>query len=146
MKHNKKIILKSERLRKIRYNLRRIIINCVYDEIEILRNFANMYGAILDLTPEEEKEVYFLQGTKQELLSALNKSICVCNLCSNDDRDMVYIELYDAWYCTKCQDKDLIWYPVNGSEEDKRQHDYISYYYKQKEKFLKKYHKKIGYN
>jgi len=33
----------------------------------ILRNFANLYGAPLDLTPKEEKELYFLQGTKHKL-------------------------------------------------------------------------------
>jgi len=43
------------------------------------------------------------------------------------------------WYCTKCQDEDLIWYHPCGSEEDRRQHDYINYYYEQKEKFAKRF-------
>jgi len=42
----------------------------------------------------------------------------------------------------ECQEKDLIWYPVHGSEEDRRQHDYINWYYEQKYWFIKKYLRK----
>ena len=52
---------------------------------------------------------------------------------------MIYIDLYEEWYCVECHEKDLIWYHPMGSEEDRRQHDYINYYYEQKEKFTKKY-------
>ena len=69
----------------------------------------------------------------------LRKSICKCPVCTNNDRDMVYIELRDEWYCVECQKNDRIWYPSHGSEEDRRQHDYINYYYEQKKKFEKKY-------
>ncbi len=51
------------------------------------------------------------------------------------------------WYCVECQEKDLIWYHVMGSEEDKRQHDYINYYYlKQKKKFVKRFPEKVQSN
>ena len=139
MKDERKIIIKNERLKRIRNGLRRIIILATYNEIEVLRNFSSLYGGIDSLTPIEESEVYYLEGTKNELYSALRKSICSCPLCTNQDRDMVYIELHNAWYCTKCQDERRIWYPVMGSEEDRRQHDYINWYYTQKEKFSKKY-------
>ena len=47
----------------------------------------------------------------------------------------------------ECQEKDLIWYYPMGSEEDKRQHDYINYYYlKQKEKFVKRFPEKVQSN
>ena len=59
-----------------------------------------------------------MQGSPHELIRALNRSICVCSLCTKDDRDMVYIKSHDEWYCTKCQDKNYIWYPEMGSEEN----------------------------
>jgi hypothetical protein len=54
---------------------------------------------------------------------------------------LFYVELifYDEWFCVECQDNDRICYPARGSEEDRRQHDYINYYYEQKEKFEKKF-------
>ncbi len=36
-------------------------------------------------------EFAYLQATKQNLFSLLNKSICVCPLCTNDENDVVYI-------------------------------------------------------
>ena len=94
---------------------------------------------MLDLTPVEETEVFFLEGTKHSLSRALNKSICVCPICTNSDRDMVYIPDHETWYCIECQEKGLIWYPSHGSEEDRWQHDYINMYYEQKDKFDKRF-------
>ncbi len=128
MKDNRRVILKTERFRKIRFNLRRIIIDSVYDEIEILRNYLKLYRAILESTPKEQKEVFFLQGTKQELIRALNRSICVCSICTKDDRDMVYIKSHNEWYCTKCQDKNYIWNSSMVSEEERPQPNYTSFY------------------
>ncbi len=139
MKDERRIIIRNEQLKKIRNNLRGILRMAVYDEINILSTFSSLYGAILDLTPEEQKEVYYLEGTKHELYDILDKSICVCPLCSKADKDMVYIADHDTWYCIECQEKDLIWYPSHGSEEDRRQHDYINWYLEQKERFIKRY-------
>jgi len=52
---------------------------------------------------------------------------------------MVYIPDHEIWYCVECQEKDLIWYPSHGSEEDRRQKDYINWYLEQKEKFAKRF-------
>ncbi|MFW9866548.1 MAG: hypothetical protein ACFFEN_10675 [Candidatus Thorarchaeota archaeon] len=139
LKHEKKVIIRSERLQKLRNNLRQILIRAVYDEIEILDNYDSLYEAWLDLTPEEQKEVAYLQGTKHELFRLLRKSICRCPLCTNSDKDMVFIPEHETWYCTECQDKGLIWYPAHGSEENRRQHDYINWYLEQKEKFAKRF-------
>ena len=130
LKHKKRIIIRNERLRKIRNNLREILIKSVYDEIEILRNFDNLYDWS-SLTPEEENESAILEGRITNLFSLLSKSICSCPLCTNDDRDMVYIPDHETWYCTECQEKDLIWDPSHGSEENRSQHDYINWYLEQ---------------
>lgn len=94
---------------------------------------------MLDLSPEEQKEVFFLEGTIHKLFSLMRKSICKCPVCMHMDRDMVFIPLHEMWFCTECQDEDRIWYHPHGSEEDRRQHDYINYYYEQKEKFVKRF-------
>jgi hypothetical protein len=146
MKDKRRVIIRNERLKKIRNNLREIIIRSVYDEIEILSTFSSLYEAVLDLSPEEQKEVFYLEGTKHELSRALSKSICVCPLCTQSDKDMVYISDHDTWYCIECQEKDLIWYPSHGSEEDRRQHDYINWYLEQKEKFVRRFLNKDNEN
>ncbi len=139
MRDERRIIIRNERLKKIRNNLRGVLRMAVYDEIEILRKFDSLYEGWLELTPKERKEVAYLQGTKHELYDLLDKSICVCPLCSKADKDMVYIADHETWYCIECQEKDLIWYPSHGSEENRRQHDYINWYLEQKERFTKKY-------
>jgi len=142
LKHEKVIKIRNERLIKVRNNLRKILIKSIYDEIEILRNYDSLYGAWLNLAPAEQKEVAYLQGTKHELLSLLRKSICVCPICTKTDRDMIFIPHHKSWFCTDCHEKGLIWYHPRGSEEDRRQHDYINWYLEQKEKFAKKFSKK----
>ena len=57
LKHEKQIIIRCEHLRKLRNNLRQILILSVYGEIDILDNFDSLYEGWLDLTPEEQKEV-----------------------------------------------------------------------------------------
>ncbi len=139
MKDERKIVIKTERLRKIRNNLREILILSIYNEIDILRTFANLYPPPSELPPDELAEIYYLEGTKHKLASLRRRSICECARCSNQENDMIYIEIHDEWYCVECHDNDRIWYPAHGSAENKYQHDYINLYYEMKEKFEKKY-------
>jgi len=139
MKDERKIIIRNERLRKIRNNLRQILIRAVWDEIEILTYYASLYPPPLDLPPEELAELYYLEGTKHKLFRLKSRSICQCACCSNQKNDMIYIEIHDEWYCVECHDNDRIWYPAHGSAENRYQNDYINMYYEQKEKFEKKF-------
>ena len=139
MKDERKIAIRNERLRKIRNSLRQILILSVWDEIEILGHYASLYPPPLDLPPEELAELYYLEGTRHKLSRLKSRSICECARCSNQENDMIYLEIHDEWYCTECYDNDRIWYPAHGSAENKWQHDYINMYYEQKEKFEKKY-------
>ena len=52
---------------------------------------------------------------------------------------MIYIGFHDEWHCVECHEDNLIWYPSNGSAEDRWQNDYINIYYDMKEKFEKIY-------
>jgi len=139
MKDERKIIIRNERLQKIRNNLREILIRAVWDEIEILGNYASLYPPPLDLPPEQEVELYYLEGTRHKLFSLMSRCICQCALCSNQESDMVYIEIHDEWYCVECHENDRIWYPAHGSAENRWQNDYINMYYEMKEKFEKEY-------
>jgi len=80
-----------------------------------------------------------LQGSKQDLFKLLRDSICECPICTHHDKDMVYIPFHKMWFCVECQEKDRIWYPSHGSEEDRKQHDYINWYYEQKDRFVNRY-------
>ena len=146
LKQEKKIIIQNEKLRKVRNSFRDIFILALFDEIEILQNFDNLYEDWSNLTPEEEKESAILQAKITNLFSLLSKSICSCPLCTNSDKDMVYVPDHEIWYCVECQEKDLIWYPSHGSEEDRRQNDYINWYLEQKDKFAKRFLNKEGLN
>ncbi|MFX1375872.1 MAG: hypothetical protein ACFFA0_08685 [Promethearchaeota archaeon] len=79
-----------------------------------------------------------MQATKLSLFSLLSKSICSCPLRTNTDRDMVFIPDHETWYCVECQEHGFIWNPSKGSEEDRFQHDYINWYFEQKEKLAKR--------
>ncbi|MFX1274997.1 MAG: hypothetical protein ACFFBP_19475 [Promethearchaeota archaeon] len=91
-----------------------------------MKNYSSLYDSHFELPPEEEVEQFYLQRTKQKLSDLLDDSICVCPLCTNSDKDMVYIPEHKSWYCIECQDQERIWYPWHGSEEDRRQNDFVN--------------------
>ena len=137
LKNKKRIIIRNERLKKIRNSLREFWIRLVYDEMDILQNFYNLYDWS-DLSLEEKNESGILQGKITNLFGLISKSICSCPLCTNTDRDMVYIPDHETWYCIECQKKGLIWDPSQGSEEDILNQNYIDWYYEEKEKLFKR--------
>jgi len=106
LKNKKRIIIRNERLKKIRNSLREFWIRLVYDEMDILQNFYNLYDWS-DLSLEEKNESGILQGKITNLFGLISKSICSCPLCTNTDRDMVYIPDHETWYCIECQKKGL---------------------------------------
>jgi len=139
MKDERKIILRNEQLRIFRNNLREVLILAVWDEMDILEKYASLYPPPLDLPPDELAELYYLEGTKHKLFDLIDRSICECPICTKQDKDMIYIGVHDEWYCIECFENNRIWYPSQGSSEDRWQYDYINMYYEQKEKFEKKY-------
>jgi len=58
MKDERKIIIRNGRLRKIRNNLRKILIQAIWTEDEILMQYASLYPPPLDLPPDELAELY----------------------------------------------------------------------------------------
>jgi hypothetical protein len=104
--HKKPIIIKNEKLRKIRDNLRQLWINAAVEKKMELRNRQR---ELLDeevkgckSTIEAKQEYKRLEKEKWSIERPLRRSICECQICNKDDRDMVYTPVIKAWFCTKC--------------------------------------------
>lgn len=104
--HKKAIIIKNEKLRKIRNNLRQLWITAA---CERERAIIKCQRELLDeevkgeRDPSEiDKEDEMLEEEKWSIERPLRRSICECQICNKDDRDMVYTPVIKAWFCTKC--------------------------------------------
>ena len=104
MKDKRAIIIKDPKLRKVRNNLRAILLRAVTDRlINLLDEREKLAGgAIDDLSPSELSQYRALQKQESQLSMSADKSICKCIACGKADRDMVYNKPYRAWYCTEC--------------------------------------------
>lgn len=110
MKKYKIIFIKNPVLRKIRNNLRALIIHAYEDQVRFLRGLRDGFDSDF-ITPKEEVEQGLIYTEILELQEALRKSICQCGTCGSHDNDMIYIPSLDAWHCVKCDSRKVIWYP-----------------------------------
>ncbi len=107
MKRAKTIVIKNPKLRKIRDNLRKILIlECVAREEEIS---ARKRKILFDenrnvrlLTIREEEEVLKLSLELRKYMFSFRDSICFCQLCHSTDKDMSYSPRFRKWYCVDC--------------------------------------------
>lgn len=107
MQKKRIIAIRDPKLRKIRANLRLLLLKCksvqwnqFHDEYEELRFDKNHHP--LDLTRDEKKKVGILQQKMRVLDEASEKSICKCRKCLVTDKDMVYSPVYQGWFCVEC--------------------------------------------
>lgn len=82
------IFIKDPQLRKIRKNLRDLIIAAVWQRVH-------------DVMESDWKQY-------QELDQALNKSICRCASCKQSDLDMTYSPRFKKWFCFICYDRGIL--------------------------------------
>jgi len=120
IEHPKTSILKNPRLRKIRKNLRNVIIYAVNEEIDRLFTLRLLYskkrresGLIL---PSRWKREVALQHRLMNLRSALDKSICLCHNSAgcvsggqqvggeeyNTNVNMIWDPRGERWICDWC--------------------------------------------
>jgi len=113
LKCEKVITIRSSQLRKVRNNLRAIIIHAVKAEITALDSLKWPYDEknYDSLSKPERLESYKLYRDKWDLQFALDKSICRCYTCGMHDRDMVYSTYLKAWNCVDCIGKGSVWLP-----------------------------------
>ncbi|TFG22354.1 MAG: hypothetical protein EU529_10775 [Promethearchaeota archaeon] len=107
MKKRRKIILNNSQLKRIRNNLRIIILNAAYDKLGTLKAIWYPIDGEIALSLEGHK----LYKKIQLLERAIDASICKCPICNHSDRDMIYIPHSKGWYCIKCESDNLIWQP-----------------------------------
>ena len=93
MKDKKIIAYRNEQIRRIAYNLRKLIERAVMDEWSRLGQEQEEKSTFQYIKIEDERSV---------LYRALKASICECPGCRHADRDMVYNATLRHWFCTQC--------------------------------------------
>lgn len=113
MKRKKFLSTQNPLLRRVRNNLRIVIIFAVYAEITALNSLKCSYDErnYDSLSKAEKLESYKLYRDKRKLQFALDKSICKCYTCGAQDRDMIYNTYLKAWNCTNCVEQGKVWLP-----------------------------------
>jgi len=109
VKDKKIIVYKNERIKKIAFNLRKLIKHVAMDEWDRLGKrqrdiplgkikVTSLNGRrILPSTPYRD-----IEDNRSDLYRALNKSLCMCSGCHQTDKDMYYNAFTRGWYCTLC--------------------------------------------
>lgn len=109
VKKKRTISIKDSKLRKIRNSLREIISKAsVSYERELIQKKSN-----LSIETDKE-ELKTLAGKRDEIHSALNKSICICPVCKSRTSDMTFNPYLKAWFCVECYEKNRQFYIRRG--------------------------------
>lgn len=107
MKKHRKIILKDGTLQNLRNFLRGILFEAQNKKILDLRTKLEKFNDIIAETGDIPEEVFELENRKQEIRRAFNESICICSICQNIDKDMVYATRPKEWFCIDCYENRL---------------------------------------
>ncbi len=110
MKDKRIISLKNPNLRKIRNEMRELLIlarNTKRGKIrsEMKEISSNEEGDSIpmdELTPSQLKRFRELQRLESKNKDIGRKSICLCYNCGKSDLDMYYNYPYRAWFCVEC--------------------------------------------
>jgi hypothetical protein len=117
VKDKKIIAYKSERIKRIAFNLRGLIRDVVMDEWSRLGKIQSNINTMvrhMRVTPfsdfqkiwaiKEKANVKYrsIENVRSDLYRALHNSLCICPGCNQTNRDMYYNAYAEGWYCTKC--------------------------------------------
>ncbi|MHA2009508.1 MAG: hypothetical protein ACXABO_19775 [Promethearchaeota archaeon] len=109
MKKKRTISIRDPRLRRVRYELRRLLQLAKSDEIHgILEKKRALYeieGFWDNHHPAYKKlheKVQFLNSQEDNLRYTYKASIAICPVCSEADKDMTYNPVLGEWFCTEC--------------------------------------------
>lgn len=107
MKKKKVVKIKNPELRRIRDNLRNILLQAASKEWNRLFNeqdkvFIDSNGNPKKMSLEEKSIFHELQEKMDRIHHISKNSICDCATCSAIDRDMVYNPYMKTWFCTEC--------------------------------------------
>ena len=107
MKRAKTIVIKDPKLRKIRDNLRKILIlECVAREEEISARMRKLQlgkdGSLRSLSITEGEEISKLDVQLRKYMFSMRESICFCQMCHSSNKDMSYNPKLKRWDCVDC--------------------------------------------
>ncbi len=107
MRKRKTIIIRDPKLRRIRNNLREVLIHEIVKREEKIfaRKKKILYdeiGRFHDLNDKENNEVQRLNLEFRDYVFLLRDSICFCQGCRAADKDMSYNPTLKKWYCIDC--------------------------------------------
>lgn len=94
VKDKKIIAYKSERTKKIAYNLRMLLTEAVMQEWDRLRREK--------VKNKSQAERIRIENERSDLYRALDASICICPSCNQCAKNMVYNATLKEWYCSLC--------------------------------------------
>lgn len=110
MKKKKTIIIKDPKLRKIRNNLRALLIawsnklwfqfNDEYKKIHYTNDGKVRHSS--DYSPKERDKVQYSINYMKRIESIVDNSICKCSVCGAPDKDMTYNPVEKRWFCVDC--------------------------------------------
>ena len=99
VKKKRTISVKGQQLRRIRNNLRNILICAANTQ------WFELHNQFLSLPPDDIYNARKISGQKQELNDLISTSICKCRRCIRTDQDMTYNPRDGAWYCIECYEE-----------------------------------------
>jgi len=104
MKVKRTIIIRDQHLRRIRNNIRKLLLSAcsaeqskIHDERDRLRECDDYYDNEGVLKQAKE-----LNGQSWAIERPLRASILLCPACFQSDKDMTYNPVRKEWYCTGC--------------------------------------------
>ncbi|MBD3213202.1 MAG: hypothetical protein GF311_11400 [Candidatus Lokiarchaeota archaeon] len=103
MKKKRVITLKNPRFRRIRKDLREILLICTNRKIKEILNMKKEIRRNPDLTyyQKQEKQIE-LESIIQDLELAKKRTPLSCSTCHRIDIDLVYNPVFEEWYCEEC--------------------------------------------
>ncbi|MFX1296922.1 MAG: hypothetical protein ACFFD2_18950 [Promethearchaeota archaeon] len=103
LKKKKTIVIKDPQLRKIRNNIRDLVLKAsrtvqhrILDEIERLKTTDS---------PNNNQVIKELYHRESLIEDSLRHSILLCPVCFKSDKGMVYNPVRKVWYCVECYEK-----------------------------------------
>jgi hypothetical protein len=96
MKRKRSIVIKDPQLKKIRNNLRMLIIKWALDE------WKKLHSKLSGISSDEVELIRKINGEKQIVIKKLDASICLCASCSAPNKDMTFNPANKRWYCVDC--------------------------------------------
>ena len=121
LKKKRTIIIRNQHLRRLRNNLRSLVIEAcaaeqskIHEEIEKLKLIPDYFETH---PPELLKRVKELNDKYWAIKTPLRESILLCPACFQSDKDMTYNPVRKEWYCTECYAELKVGFTEEGRSE-----------------------------